>query len=494
MFIADSHDNGTYISLDQLKLLAQAISRSRADLRTGPATDARGPGPDEAGLLRVAWDTLMLKQTLSYAYRGVPYYRDVWRSGGVSPDDFASVTNLTSFPVLEKGQITADRDAFINPASRPDEMRCTSGTTARRLLLYGNAGERAAIGTMIQARLDALRPGRSMIVLRVVSAARRFFSETPGEPRSSGTSTVGQVRFSFNQDLAWFNSVDNFVQALFEVYFVNGDRAEVEFLHVTPPFLFAHISRELTQKGVDVARSKVRDVLLTGGFVFERDRQIARDQWGARLHSSFSCTEINGECRECPQRPGINHVGFSLHAEVVDANTLDPVGDGEHGLLLLTSYYPFQQVMPMIRYVTGDVVEKLAGPCACGDPGPSFRVVGRRPHCLDVSDLAGRRAFIGTRQVSEVLSSVPPVPSVPFPRLKLTAERGRDRDVVFDLVVESNHTATFDVAETAANVRRGLESQCDVIASAVRDGRATFRVHFVQKGELGDFWKLYPDR
>jgi phenylacetate-coenzyme A ligase PaaK-like adenylate-forming protein len=87
----------------------------------------------------------------------------------------------------------------------------------------------------------------------------------------------------------------------------------------------------------------------------------------------------------CPA--GSLHLATDLYeAEVLDPETMAPAAPGTPGLLTITSLV--HPVMPLVRYVTGDLIELGTAPCSCGAPTPTARVLGR---AAEVVELAGRR-------------------------------------------------------------------------------------------------------
>jgi phenylacetate-CoA ligase len=491
------NNENIFIDIKQLEKLSEAIySSSFKDTvkLKGNESDSINRN-DNLYRLRKAWDILLIKQTISYAYHYTPYYQKTWKDLTISPDDFNGFLDLKNFPILEKKDIVNNRDSFISQCSQPDDTRCTSGTTGKRLMLYGSSNEVLAMGTIIQARISSLEANKSMMVLRIFPALKRTLSTLVNVPNSAHTASVGHISYIFStadQDKVWFDHTDHLVEILFEEYYINGNKANIELVHVTPPFLFDFISNKLISKNIDICRTKVKDVALSGGFVFGRTRKLVEDLWQAQLHTSFSCTEVNGECLECLKNKGVFHSGLTVYVEVVDTETLLPVLPGEHGLLVLTSYYPFQQVMPLIRYQTGDIVELIDSPCQCGDVGKSFRVIGRHHHCTDISDLVGHRTFIGPQQIGEVLSDFLMIPYTPYPRFKLTRQN-ESECVTLTLHVESNNSNTFDTNKTSVEIQRTLESACGELKS-IHVGKVKFKILFLEKGSLSDFYRLYPER
>jgi phenylacetate-CoA ligase len=77
-------------------------------------------------------------------------------------------------------------------------------------------------------------------------------------------------------------------------------------------------------------------------------------------------TEIGPVSYECPERPGTLHIIETAYfPEVIDPVSLQPVGPGGTGELVLTNLGRLGS--PLLRYRTGDLVRRAESPrCRCG--------------------------------------------------------------------------------------------------------------------------------
>ncbi|MDR3077057.1 MAG: phenylacetate--CoA ligase [Synergistaceae bacterium] len=83
---------------------------------------------------------------------------------------------------------------------------------------------------------------------------------------------------------------------------------------------------------------------------------------------------------ECLEQKGL-HISDDFIAETVDPKTLERVGEGEEGELVLTSWK--KTAFPVIRYRTRDLTSLSGAPCPCGEPTPRMsRVRGRSDDML----------------------------------------------------------------------------------------------------------------
>jgi phenylacetate-coenzyme A ligase PaaK-like adenylate-forming protein len=75
-------------------------------------------------------------------------------------------------------------------------------------------------------------------------------------------------------------------------------------------------------------------------------------------------------------RPG---AAEATEADLVNAADVAP---GTRGEVVVSDLK--RDLLPLIRYRTGDMVEVSRGRCACGRTGPRLRVLGRRPNVIDL--------------------------------------------------------------------------------------------------------------
>ncbi len=113
-------------------------------------------------------------------------------------------------------------------------------------------------------------------------------------------------------------------------------------------------------------RTKIRSIIVAGepgGSIRSTQARIEQLWPGARVADHHGMTETGPVSYACPVRDRVLHVIESAYiAEVIDPMTGDAASKGE---LVLTNLG--RTGSPLIRYRTGDIVERAApGICACG--------------------------------------------------------------------------------------------------------------------------------
>lgn len=141
---------------------------------------------------------------------------------------------------------------------------------------------------------------------------------------------------------------------------------EATFVCCTPTYAL-HMAEAAREAGIDLAASRVRALIVAGepGGSIPATRERIESEWGARVLDHAGMTEVGPYAFECIEAPGGLHVIESeFIAEVIDPHSLQPVAAGHPGELVLTNLGRLG--CPLIRYRTGDLVQRVRSRCACG--------------------------------------------------------------------------------------------------------------------------------
>lgn len=137
-------------------------------------------------------------------------------------------------------------------------------------------------------------------------------------------------------------------------------------------------------------------------------RQLLQDVWGVPVVDRFGVSEVFGgatQSLEC----GWYHFEPFVIPEVIGAHSREVLSNG-CGLLALTALYPFQQAQPLVRYLTGDLVEVTHD--LSSRPGTTaIKPLGRA--CYGVPESNSDRWLITPASILEVVDSIPQVTRTP---------------------------------------------------------------------------------
>ena len=125
----------------------------------------------------------------------------------------------------------------------------------------------------------------------------------------------------------------------------------------------------------------VRVVFCGGAVLPPALRRAIEHDWDARVVEIYGSNETMLMGVGCPR--GRLHLCTGLiEAEVLDPQTHAPVPPGQAGVMTVTSLV--HEVMPLVRYFTGDLVRMTGEPCSCGHEGPTAEVLGRFDEVIEI--------------------------------------------------------------------------------------------------------------
>jgi phenylacetate-CoA ligase len=136
----------------------------------------------------------------------------------------------------------------------------------------------------------------------------------------------------------------------------------------TPTYAL-RMAQEARSMGIDLASGPVKRLILSGepAGSIPATKKLIEDQWGAKAGDTAGMTELGTiMIFECDHQPGGTHIIEDHYIEeVIDPDSDDPVGYGERGERVVTSFG--RGFIPVIRYRTRDYVVKVPGDtCSCG--------------------------------------------------------------------------------------------------------------------------------
>lgn len=286
-----------------------------------------------------------LQRQLDYVNGNSSYYQARFKEAGFDPKDFRSLEDLRKLPVTRKlDYVNANQnDRPWGPflACDPKDIRrvhYSSGTTAKPAHMCWTERD-------VERWADLF--------------ARYFYAEgiRPGD--------VMQLMVGF----AWFVGGLGLAMAARQlganvIPAGNGDsQRQIETLmdygvsavFATPSFA-AHLSEVASDMGVDLRKSALKTILVGGepGGGVEGTRRRIEETWGAKTYDCYGMLEFQPTAWETETQDGLVLAEDFVFSEVLDPQTLEPVADGDPGVLVLT--HLDKEACPLVRWWTGDIV------------------------------------------------------------------------------------------------------------------------------------------
>lgn len=158
-----------------------------------------------------------------------------------------------------------------------------------------------------------------------------------------------------------------------------------EILGCTPSYAL-HLAEWAEARGIDIASSNIRSILVAGepGGGEPALRARLEAAWGAKVTEAMGIGDISVSLwGECEAQAGMHFSGRGfVHVELIDPETgaTRPIEDGAEGELVYTHLQ--HRGAPLLRFRSRDHVRMTVGRCACGRTAPRVRCIGRTDDML----------------------------------------------------------------------------------------------------------------
>jgi len=342
-----------------------------------------------------------LRHTIRYAWENSPFYRNLMKRHGLFPEEIRTLDNFFKrFPITRRDDL--DKDQLDNPPygtrlaiSLESALRyhTTSGTTGKPPV------------KAFDSERDWIWGGDAW-----ASSLYNF---------GVRTDDVVMIAFGYGSFIGFWGAHYGFEKIGCRVLPTGGMDTKkripmilelgVTTLCCTPSYAIRmlHVAKE---EGVNLAReSKVDKIVVAGepGASIPSTKKVIESGFDAHLGDFMGTTETAGMMASmCSRLPSGLHINEDRYlTEVVDPDTLEPVGYSKQGMMVVTPLV--KEAMPLIRYGTNDIV--ILDPndtCSCGRVFDLFRggILGRYDDMVKV-----RGVQLTPQMVEEIVRAFPKV-------------------------------------------------------------------------------------
>jgi phenylacetate-CoA ligase len=169
---------------------------------------------------------------------------------------------------------------------------------------------------------------------------------------------------------------------------------------MSTPSLALRIAKKFKDTSLDIAKNNIRLLISTGEDVPLGLRNELESLYNAELSATYASSEaVLGV--ECGEHNGYHYWADKLLIEVLDPETGEPLGENKVGEIAITPL--FGEVMPLIRYKLGDLVEISWDKCGCGLEYPRIWFKGRKKNTFVLQ--SGINVF--HYQIKEAIDTLP---------------------------------------------------------------------------------------
>ena len=300
-----------------------------------------------------------LQRLVKHCYTTVPYYKTVFDTLGISPQDIRNREDLRLLPVLTKQIIRENYNNLFSTAIAPSHRRpsSTGGSTGTPLKFCIDAAEWSSW------KASTLR-------------AWGWYGINLGDKIFSlGGNSINQKK----NVLSFKGVYDRFIMRNFK--FSSADvsddymqRNYEEFMRLKPSvmrgygsslYIFARYIERMKYPVV-----KLKAILTTGEVLMPEYRRKLEEVFNAPVYDAYGAGDGGILSHECLERDGLHITEQSCVIEITDKKGM-PLSDGEIGFVCTTDLDNY--VFPFLRYHVGDMAYIKPEKCLCGR---SSRVIG----------------------------------------------------------------------------------------------------------------------
>ena len=373
-----------------------------------------------------------LRSLLAYVKARVPLYRE--RLEDVAAEDIRSLDDVRPLPFTRKDDLrdTYPLGMFAVPREEVLRIHASSGTTGK-LTVVGYTATDVDLFARVNARCLAMAGAEPGMTLHNAYGYGLF---TGGLGLHGGGERLGLAVVPVSGGLT-----DR------QLMLIEDFRPDV--IACTPSYALT-LAQAFAERGVAPDEISLRLAVLGAEPWTEELRREVDAGLGVASSNIYGLSEVIGPgvaCECVESRAGMHVNEDHFLPEIVDAQTGEPLAEGEEGVLVFTTLT--KQALPLIRYWTGDITSLSSEPCACGRTlVRTGRITGRADDMLIV-----RGVNVFPTQVEAALLALPEL----TPNYRIVVSR----------------TGTLDEAAVEVEVAAELVGDADLRRRAERALRET---------------------
>ena len=297
-----------------------------------------------------------LKAIIRHAYENVVYYRKLFDSTGVIPEDIRSLDDLCKIPITTKKDLQ-DLPSDLIVAQGVDRDKCvvkyTSGSTGHPLKIFLSPKE---------------RDFQILLNLRILKENGLLF-------RDKVAYIINPHRFPKSK--YWFQKTGILRREYLSVF--DYPHKHVELLKKIKPDVIYGYPSNLTLLALYIREEGIegidpRVVFSIAEALEPKAKQVIDSTINVNTCDILGTIELGDIAWQCEMRSGYHISSDAVIVEFLkDGN---PVKAGEEGRIVCTSLYSY--TMPLIRYSVDDICVMSDRACSCGRTLPMMESIKGR--------------------------------------------------------------------------------------------------------------------
>lgn len=371
-----------------------------------------------------------LKKLVDRVYHSVEFYRKKMQAAGIEPGDIQGIEDLAKLPYTTKDDLrdTYPFGLFAVPMSEITRIHASSGTTGKSTVVGYTRRDIDMWSECVARCITMTGLGRNDII----QVAYGYGLFTGGLGAHYGVEHIGATVVPM--------STGN-TQKLISMMVDFG----VTGIMCTPSYLM-HIAETIKEMGV-LDKIKLKASINGAETWTEKMREQIEEMLHITAHDIYGLSEIMGPgvASDCKYHKGLHIAEDHFLPEIIDAETLQPIGQDTVGELVFTTLT--KEGIPLIRYRTKDLTSINYDKCDCGRT--MARISKFKGRSDDMLIIRGVNVF--PSQVETALLSVVGT----TPNYQIIVDRVKNLDTL-DILVEVDEKFFSDEIRQLENLTKNI--------------------------------------
>lgn len=290
-----------------------------------------------------------LVKTVNRVYHNVEYYRKKMQQAGIEPGDIQGIEDLDKLPYTTKDDLrdTYPFGLFAAPQSEIVRIHASSGTTGKATVVGYTRKDIDIWAECVARALSQAGVTRG----DTIQVAYGYGLFTGGLGAHYGAEHLGAtvVPMSTGNTKKLTTMMKDF---------------GVTAIACTPSYLL-HIAETLEAEG-DIPNIKLKAAICGAEPWTDQMRLQIEEKLHIHAHDIYGLSEIMGPgvACDCEYHKGLHVYEDHFLPEIIDPDTLKPIGADQTGELVFTTLT--KEGLPLIRYRTKDLTSISYDTCECG--------------------------------------------------------------------------------------------------------------------------------
>ena len=305
---------------------------------------------------KLTLQSVRLVKLVDRVYHNVEFYRKRMQSVGLEPGDIRGIEDINKLPYTTKLDLRDNYPfgLFAVPRDQIVRVHASSGTTGKATVV-GYTRRDIEIWAECVARCLS---GAGVTSSDIVQVAYGYGLFTGGLGAHYGAEYMGAmvVPQSTGNTKKLLTMMEDF---------------GVTAIACTPSYLL-HIAEVVKEEGI-LDKLKLRAAICGAEPWTENMRHMIEEELHIKAFDIYGLSEVMGPgvACDCEFHKGLHVHDDHFYPEIINPETLEPVGEGVTGELVFTTLT--KEGLPLIRYRTKDLTSIEYGTCECGRTQPRIQ-------------------------------------------------------------------------------------------------------------------------